>query len=110
MAKNKTKYDDVCYCCKGDLNGPFATWQGPPFIQRGSCDICFYCLSAIKPKVAKKEQNDPGIAITGTYINDIYRLSEMKEDGFDERRAKVSLKKVGELLGLSKKDIQTKLK
>ena len=91
----------MCDCCGKPIGQDgFCRWEGPPFSQRATRELCYTCLSAIRPIVLRKSDDDPGIAIVGTSAGDVYSLAEMLADGFDEVRATASIKSIGKVLGI----------
>jgi len=104
--------DFKCQICKQVINenDSFCKWYGPPFSMRAEKEICCYCLGAMKPKIVKKNEDDPGIAIIGTYNGDVYTLSEMIAEGFDKKRASLSIRIVGKCLALSQSEITKRLR
>ena len=94
----------TCQCCGKNIgNDGFCVWHGAPFSIKADRELCYTCLSTIKPI------SSSGVAWVGTSSNDIYSLAEMIEDGFDQARAAISIKKIGEVLGLPPKIIKDRL-
>ena len=100
---------EVCKQIIGEDDG-FCNWHGPPFSMRAEKEICTYCLGAMKPKLIQKDEKDPGVAIIGTYNGDVYTISEMMADGFEKKRASLSIKAVGKCLALSQTEITKRLR
>lgn len=100
------KRDGVCSACKYDSDDTcHFTWSGEPFGKIAPVWICSYCGFLIKPGVICD------VAIIGTSSGDIYTQSEMKAEGFtDKKRLASSIKAVGKILGLTSKEISKKLK
>ena len=95
----------MCDCCGKEIDDAgFCRWQGSPFSQRAEREICYYCLSTLRPIIVP-----PGVAIVGTYTGDIYSLAEMLVDGFDEARATSSIKSVGKVLGIPANIMKSRL-
>jgi len=106
MTQNK----DMCECCKQpNTYDGYCQWEGPPFSQRAVRELCVYCLNAIKPMVVKRDRDDMGIALVGTYSDNVYTLSEMLSEGFEKKRSSQSIRKVGAVVGLSAAKIKQRL-
>lgn len=91
-------------CGELTLSNGYCKWKGPPFAKRGTKELCYFCLSVIKPQVVEN------FAIIGSSAGDVYSLQEMISEGFDKKRMILSIKSVGQAIGLSLNDIKKKLK
>lgn len=99
---------DVCSVCKASILDDYChfSWAGAPFSKTSSAvKLCSYCGYVVVPKVVN------GFAIIGTSAGDVFTTQEMKEEGFtDKARLKQSIRLVGQVMGLTKKQIAAKLK
>lgn len=99
---------DACCVCKFSLLDDYChfSWSGAPFSKTSSAvKLCSYCGYLVIPQVVN------GFAIMGTSSGDIFTAQEMRDEGFnDKARLKQSIKSVGQVLGLTNKQIAAKLK
>ena len=100
--------ESKCEACKQAIELAHYDWYGPPFSVRSTRAICFYCLSALRPRVFDTGKGTD-IEMVGTYDGDVLTLSEMVADGFDRDRAGRSIRVVGKSLGLPPSVVKKRL-
>lgn len=107
MAKSKS-YDE-CECCSEPFgHDAIMHWTGSPFSKRSTVTLCTYCIHAIQPIV--QEHNGARIQIIGTNSGDVNSLEDMISDGFEAKRSKISIQKVGAAMNLDADHIKIKTK
>ena len=102
--------EGLCDICEDMYEGAFFNTDkfidGKPY-----SEICYCCGCVPKFKTIDDEDpEDGGLAIAGEWGDDLHTLIEMVEDGFEEEIATQSIKAVGSLLGMPRKQLNLLLK